>query len=477
MPDEWKYKNNYKILKITKNNNLLKLYNTGKFYLNNIKGFTLKNKFNYAKYNFIGEYGGKSSWTEFLFLYDLPDYPNKINITINDLDKNYINLINYIIKNFYPNELNNNNLDWFVYNNLNIFYLLLKQRIDLKQSVSTFNNDLKLFSKIMKIAFNNEHELYKKYSQLQTDFNKIIIEKESGKNTLNKYEITKFIDFDKLLEIRDKLEKEWRDNIEINSNIVWELHYKMLLLSAYVLTPPTRKELMETKFIFNDNNFNNNFDYVYIPKNGYVQYIFNKTKKNKKSEKYIIGYSKESKIKLSNLFKESYKLYKREWVFPLLKNINKKSTIYNVNKIMENLIKNPKIGVNMIRSSYISWRSNNNVNYNDMKDDAIKLRNSINTQMKDYRKINNNTNLKIEFNNYNIIENNNKISEYKKQYYKDNKTHLLNKRREYIKNNKNKINAMYHINNFNKYGKVPSKNMILKWKLYKDNNGNWLTEF
>ena len=71
MPDEWKYKKNYKLLKINKNNDLITLYNTGKFYLNNIKGFTLKNKFNYAKYNFIGEYGGKSSWTESLFLYDL----------------------------------------------------------------------------------------------------------------------------------------------------------------------------------------------------------------------------------------------------------------------------------------------------------------------------------------------------------------------------------------------------------------------
>ena len=477
MPDEWKYKDNYKLLKINKNNNLITLYNTGKFYLNNIKGFTLKNKFNYAKYNFIGEYGGKSSWTESLFLYDLFDYPKNINITIDDLDKNYINLINYIIKNFYPQYFNNNNLDWFVINNLEIFYLLLKQRIDLKQSVSTFNNDLKLFSKIMKIAFNNQHELYKKYSQLQTDFNKIIIEKESGKNTLNKYEITKFINFEKLLEIRDKLEKEWRDNIEIDSNKVWELHYKMLLLSAYVLTPPTRKELMETKFIFNHKNIDKNIDYIYIPNKGYIQYIFNKIKKNKKSEKYVIGYSKESKIKLSNLFKESYKLYKREWVFPLLKNINKKSSIYNVNKIMENIIKNPKIGVNMIRSSYISWRSNNNINYNDMKDDAIKLRNSINTQMKDYRKINNNNNIKIELNNINIIDNNNKISHYKKQYYKKNKNYLLKKRQDYIKENKNKINAMYHINNFNKFNKIPKDYIIKKWKLYKDNNGNWLTQF
>ena len=39
------------------------------------------------------------------------------------------------------------------------------------------------------------------------------------------------------------------------------------------------------------------------------------------------------------------------------------------------------------------------------------------------------------------------------------------------------MNAMYHINNFNKFNKIPKDYIIKKWKLYKDKNGNWLTEF
>ena len=114
------------------------------------------------------------------------------------------------------------------------------------------------------------HELYKKYSQLQTDFNRLLIEKETGKNTLNKYEKEKYIEFENLLKIRDELEENWRTELtknSIKSKSVWELHYKMLLLSSYTLTPCVRTELMIAKFATKEEDMSENIDYVYIPEN------------------------------------------------------------------------------------------------------------------------------------------------------------------------------------------------------------------
>ena len=52
-----------------------------------------------------------------------------------------------------------------------------------------------MFARLFKIALGDTSEQYKKYSQLQTDLNSLLIEKETGKNTLNKYESQKYIDF------------------------------------------------------------------------------------------------------------------------------------------------------------------------------------------------------------------------------------------------------------------------------------------
>ena len=156
--------------------------------------------------------------------------------------------------------------------------------------------------------------------------------------------------------------------------------------------------------------------------------------------------------------------------------MNKGSTIANVNQFLRTLIKDQTLGVNVIRSSYITWRNKNGVSYNDMKEDAIRLRNSVETQMKDYlKKVP--INIKTDY-----IANEIKIKDgvdalqkekkYKKEYYEKNKEKI----KEYVNENKNKKNALYHINKFNKTGIEPKTNIIQKWKLYKEND-KWKSEY
>ena len=487
MPVEWKLLKNYKDLKKTKDNKLLKLYSYGKWFMEDTS-FTLKSKFDYAKKSFISTYGGPNAWTEKLFLYDDNNYT--VSITLSDLekgeyqkdqcsDKQYANIINFIKKNIYKTD--EDNLNWLLKNNIKILELLMEYRIDKKQSISTCNSDLKMFSRIFKIALGDTSEQYKKYSQLQTDLNSLLIEKETGKNTLNKYESQKYIDFDNLLKIRNDLEDNWRTELIKNGNkskSVWELHYKMLLLSSYTLTPCVRTELMIAKFANKEEEMSDDIDYVYIPEelDKFVEYNFKICKKGKPIERYVIGYNDESRLKLSNLFRESLLLYKREYVFPLIKNMNKSSTIANVNQFLRTLIKDQTLGVNVIRSSYITWRNKNGVSYNDMKEDAIRLRNSVETQMKDYlKKVP--TDIKTDYvaNEVKIkdgVDALQKEKDYKKEYYEKNKEKI----KEYVNENKNKKNALYHINKFNKTGIEPKESVIIKWKLYKEND-KWKSEY
>ena len=179
----------------------------------------------------------------------------------------------------------------------------MEYRINKKQSISTFNSDLKMFARLFKIALGDTSEQYKKYSQLQTDLNSLLIEKETGKNTLNKYESQKYIDFDNLLKIRNDLEDNWRTELIKNGNkskSVWELHYKMLLLSSYTLTPCVRTELMIAKFAIKEEEMSDDIDYVYIPEelDKPIEYNFKICKKGKPIERYVIGYNDESRLKL-----------------------------------------------------------------------------------------------------------------------------------------------------------------------------------
>lgn len=515
MPIEWRKKSHYKLLE-KYNDQISKkikdLYNTGKFHLENDISFTLKQKFDDAKKNFIGYYGGTNSWVEQLFLYDLPtDYNyDNIEISLKKLqngeyqsnkqcsDTQYAKNINFFIKTFFSEFAKQDDLTWIIKHNRKLFASCLKHRIDNKRSVSTLNGDIKTIARIMKIAFGEEHELYHKYSQLQTDLNVILIEKETGKNTLNKYEEAKFIPFEQILQVRDKLEQEWRTHMEtfgVKHKLTWKLHYRMLLLSAYTLTPCVRKELMVAKFATSQEDMNDEkFDYVFLnleDSDSIAEYNFRLCKKGKHAERYSVGYSTESSKKLTDIFKESIGLYKREFVFPKLSNLKQPAHVNTVNRIFETIIDGKKLGVNMLRSSYVTWRNNTNgLNYNQMKEDAIRLRNSVDTQLRDYRKQVNNPQQTQDTSNIVLEPTKNvkkhqhppeyyiqKDKDYHKAYYLKNKVEILNKKKDYTNQNKDRINAMQLLRKLSKTQKAPSDKMIQKYKLYLCNDTNiWKSE-
>lgn len=442
---------------------ILNLYNNKTFIIEDT-AFTLNDRF----------INTSNSWSEYLFIYDDVNIKKlSSKILIEDLkngkykqsDKVYYNIIKFITNNIFKTD--DDTITFLIQNNIKIFTLLLDYRIKNKQSISTFNNDLKMLSRIFKLAYGDDNAIYKKYSRLQTDFNNIIIANETGKNTLNKYEKYKYIDFQNILKIRDDLEDIYNKNVKLyghNAFKTWNIHYKMLILSIYTLTPPLRCDLMNTEILTDLNDMDGTKDYVYIPddENSSVQYIFNKKYKGKDPINYIIGYDDDSNKRLTKILKDSNIYYKRKYLLPTLSNYNVKSSLDNIKNHLKYLIKDHILGVNILRSSYITWRHKNNVSYNDMKDDALKMRSSVNIQLQDYRKINieNNTDeYEVKIKDYNK-------KDYKKQYYIKNIDNI----KQYNTDYNDRRNVLYILKKYSKDRKQPTKLIMNKYNLYYDND-------
>lgn len=444
---------------------ILNLYNNKTFTIDD-KPFTLNERFIQSS----------NSWSEYLIIYDDPNIKKLTStILIEDLnnskykksDNVYYNIIKFIKNNIYKTD--DDTITFLIKNNIKIFTLLLDYRIKNNQSISTFNNDLKMFSRIFKLAFGDDDDIYKKYSRLQTDFNNIIISNESGKNILNKYEKDKYIDFKNILKIRQDLEDIYNENVKLYGYKDFKsrnAHFKMLILSIYTLTPPLRCDLMDTEIITDLNDMNESTDYVYIPddENSSVKYIFNKKYKGKDPITYDVGYDDDSKDHLTRILKESKKYYNRRYLLPKISNYNVKSTLENIKNHLKYLIKDHILGVNILRSSYITWRHNNkNISYNDMKDDALKMRSSINVQLQEYRKIN----IEPNTDEYEVkIKDHNNKKDYKKQYYIKN----INNIKQYNRHYNDRRNILYILKKYNKDHKQPTKRIMNKYNLYYDND-------
>jgi hypothetical protein len=209
-------------------------------------------------------------------------------------------------------------------------------------------------------------------------------------------------------------------------------------------------------------------DYIYVPNKGLVWYILNKKKKGHKGVEYEVGYNKESAEKLSELFRESIKLYPRHNVFPVMSNWNRKARTSTITKYLKEILSEKKLTQTMIRTSYNSWRHNLGIDYNSLQDDALKQRNSVDVQMKSYRKLENKKKEdKIEIRKIEIVEKKEVNDNYFKEYYQKKKEEINEKRKIKWKEDNFMMNLKKNLRRYNK-GLEPNKSTIEKYKLYKE---------
>lgn len=278
---------------------------------------------------------------------------------------------------------NQENLNWIATYHRYILVYMLKHHVDVGNSLWTIYNDIKCLTRILNVM--DVSELHLKYNTLMEALHNHMVEHEQW-NRLSDKELGRMIDYEKLQDLRDELETNWRNRMAfVGKKKSYKEHSNCILLSLYTLALPERKEALGLKIIWDWGHNDGKYDYLYM-NNSTKQcwYVFNKYKK--KHDKIVIQLS----TKLSKLLFESLSIYPREYLFTYYNNLNKGVSCHTVSTRMNHLFKqtlNKSIGVSSLRSSYVSWLFRTNASTAYIKQCARDMRTSYYAFMSFYRKI------------------------------------------------------------------------------------------
>lgn len=277
---------------------------------------------------------------------------------------------------------NNDQLNWVATHHRRILAYTLQHHLECKNSIWTIYNDIKCITRVLNVMSANS--IYLRYNKLMESLHNHMVELEQW-NRLSETEIGRMIDFEKIQNLRDELEANWRTRLQtVGISKSYKEHSNMILISMYVLAKPERTEIMELKIIFDWSQNDKKNDFMYINKNC-IQcwYVLNKWKK--KHDKICIQLSK----KLSKLIIESVTLYPREYIFTHYNHIHKQAKISTVCTRLRDMFRGygKTVGVSSLRSSYVSWLFRTNASTAYIREAAKEMRTSYYAFMSFYRKI------------------------------------------------------------------------------------------
>jgi len=166
-------------------------------------------------------------------------------------------------------------------------------------------------------------------------------------------------------------------------------HMKQLLLKLLVFQPPLRTSFYTSCYISRNLKDNNGIhNYVYLSRRGRqsAHYIVNKDKASN-YRLYSIN-KKLSKIELSQeatkAISESLANYPRDHLFENNGKLISQNTLLSW---LRDITNTPKINIDMMRASYITWFYDVNAKFNDRDKLSHQMRHSQNTASQNYRKI------------------------------------------------------------------------------------------
>ena len=255
-----------------------------------------------------------------------------------------------------------------------------------KYAITTQKVMVVVINTILKDSNERNTSTYKKaineYKNIITSYNNTI-NHMIGENILSKKEEDKYISFEKLLEVREELLKEY------NKHNVEQTYFNYLILSLYTMFPP-RRIIDYTKMkVIEQEPKTNNYNYLVNYKNeNKMKFVFNEYKTAHQ-------YGKQSFIvpnDLRNVIKVWLSLYhKGEFLLSRYGGINEINEDTFSKMVSRILFKYSGIpaGVSMLRHSYISYITDNkSLSLNERKDIANRMAHSIFLQLQYYKKSN-----------------------------------------------------------------------------------------
>jgi hypothetical protein len=291
---------------------------------------------------------------------------------------------------------------------------------------------------------------------------------------LNKNEEKSFVPFEIVLQVQQKLEKEFEANQSYKTN------QDLLLISLYSLIPVMRDELKLLEFTTTKNN---DGDYIYFKGNDIILDLNNPKKKHESIQFNITNEAPH----LADIIRTSYNLFPRQFVFTNYDNTEEKAKVQNLSRRLVKMFDftGKNVGVNSLRSSYATYQDRNRMTIKEKDALAKKMRTSRKYLDLNYIKILPNTQTQAAMTTHEISNTKKEtgLNAYQKQlmrsrdYYENNKDKILNKQKEYKnsipKEQKARAKIIYFLNNDENYKNKVKPQTVEKYDI-KYINGVWV---
>lgn len=265
----------------------------------------------------------------------------------------------------------NDNIEWVVKDNRILFYEIMKYHNDKNNTISSLQGDIKAMMRAILLLLGDNTELRYKYPILSTDLKYIERLNEDQNKVQSKNEVNTFVPYEQLLDIIDELEDDYNKNIKklpkgqqkegkYHSNELFNKHQILLALTLNVLDFPSRNEKFSLGIVKDENDIKDDGNYVKIG-NKNCKLIFGTEKKKHKPISYILNNKAIEGLnkRLTKLLMYSYKTYPRNVLFISKlgweKQDLKKVAPETVSEWLRELIPNKNIGINGMRSSFVSY--------------------------------------------------------------------------------------------------------------------------
>ena len=251
-------------------------------------------------------------------------------------DAAYANRIQFFIKTFpcFTKYKTNEDLSWVAINNRELLLEIFKYHNDNKRSLATINKDIKALLRVIKLLVGEDSELRYKMSALQVAFTELENNRDDENMILTENEKRQFINYEKLLEILDKLQMDYqysinklpkydrKNGMKHNDELFYK-HQIILALALNIWDFPSRHEKFTMDIIYDSSLAEKDKNYILLKKlkNGKVStivyFIFNENVKKHNAISYKLDSTqlKEYNKKLSKLIKYSFDTYPRPYLF------------------------------------------------------------------------------------------------------------------------------------------------------------------
>jgi hypothetical protein len=232
-------------------------------------------------------------------------------------------------------------------------------------ALTTFETDLIAILRLIYLATQTKDlPIYKEFSRMLT-INKTLINDKEDKQELDTQEQKSFLDFNIIIDKQKELQTIYDNDKSYTNN------QHLVLLSLYRFLPE-RNELKLLKF-----NSDNDDDYIDMNNPDFIILNLNKSKKN--HDGIHINLSSDFP-ELATVIIQSYKDFPRQFVFTEYNDINTPVNIHKMGYRLKSIFKDTGkvVGVNSIRSSYLSYRNaNGNFTISEKKKVAKLMRTSV----------------------------------------------------------------------------------------------------